>query len=167
MEEPFLIRNFGYVAIIVVNILLAEKYNRSKVWVGLLSIAAHLLVTLYLVVVITASAKQGQSQGREEDATRGSGGSSAKGSVYVLTNPALSDVVKIGYTTRSAEVRARELSGTGVPGKWQVAHEISTGSPKQVEKTVHQKLSRQKVQDGGEFFQVSPEKAVRVIRSVA
>ncbi|WP_423824416.1 YqaE/Pmp3 family membrane protein [Salinibacter ruber] len=32
------------------------------------------------------------------------------GSVYVLTNPALSDVVKIGYTTRSAEERARELT---------------------------------------------------------
>ncbi len=89
------------------------------------------------------------------------------GSVYVLTNSALSNVVKIGYTTRSAEKRARELSGTGVPGKWQVAHEISTGSPKQVEKTVHQKLSRQKVRDGGEFFEVSPEKAARVVKSVA
>jgi hypothetical protein len=32
------------------------------------------------------------------------------GSVYVLTNPALSDVVKIGYATRSAEERARELT---------------------------------------------------------
>jgi hypothetical protein len=71
------------------------------------------------------------------------------------------------YTTRSAEMRARELSRTGVPGKWQVAHEISTGSPKQVEKTIHQKLSCQKVRDGGEFFKVSPEKAARVVKSVA
>ncbi|MCS3937353.1 hypothetical protein GGP80_003363 [Salinibacter ruber] len=164
MEDPSLIHIVGYVAVIVVNILLAEKYNRSKVWVGLLSIAAHLLVTLYLAVAITASAKQGQSQGREEDATRGSAGSSVRGSVYVLTNPALSDVVKIGYTTRSAEKRARELSGTGVPGSWQVAHEVPTARPKKVEKAVHKKLSHQKVQDGGEFFTVSPQKAARLIK---
>jgi hypothetical protein len=148
-----------YVLVVIGNVNLAQRYNRSKVGVALFSILAHLLVTLYLVVVITASSREKKSQNGEKV--------TAKGSVYVLTNPALSDVVKIGYTARSAEVRARELSGTGVPGKWQVAHEISTGSPKQVEKTVHQKLSRQKVQDGGEFFKVSPEKAARVIRSVA
>ncbi|MCS3685806.1 GIY-YIG nuclease family protein [Salinibacter ruber] len=148
-----------YVLVVIGNVNLAQRYNHSKVGVALFSILAHLLVTLYLVVVITASSREEKFQNGEKVA--------AKGSVYVLINPALSDVVKIGYTTRSAEVRARELSGTGVPGKWQVAHEISTGSPKQVEKTVHQKLSRQKVRDGGEFFQVSPEKAARVIQSVA
>jgi hypothetical protein len=83
-----------------------------------------------------------------------------------LKNPALSNVVKIGYTKRSAEKRARELSGTGVPGEWHVAYEIGTNRPKRVEKKVHHKFSHRRVQDGGEFFRVSPEKAARVIEKV-
>jgi hypothetical protein len=148
-----------YVLVLVGNVNLAQEYNRSTVGVLVCSVFLSYWVTVYLLI-------GGRKQGTNKEITP-SAEELARGSVYVLTNPALSDVVKIGYTTRSAEVRARELSGTGVPGKWQVAHEISTSSPKQVEKTVHQKLSRQKVQDGGEFFQVSPEKAARVIQSVA
>jgi hypothetical protein len=90
-----------------------------------------------------------------------------KGCVYVLTNPMLSDVVKIGYTKRSAEKRAREISsGTGVVGHWEVAYEIGTARPKRTEKKVHKRLSHQKIQDGGEFFKVEPEEAARVIKKV-
>ena len=37
------------------------------------------------------------------------------GSVYILTNEAMPDLIKIGCTTRTAEERAQELYTTEVP----------------------------------------------------
>ena len=110
----------------------------------------------FRILIKTDAEKEARSRSR----------SSPSGSVYVLTNPELPDLVKIGYTTRSAEKRAKELSGTGVPGTYSVAHEIHVGRPKKVEKRVHRKLSSYRVRNG-EFFKVSPEKAARTIKRVA
>ncbi len=38
-----------------------------------------------------------------------------EGSVYVLTNPAMPNMVKIGKTTRDLELRLADLYSTGVP----------------------------------------------------
>ena len=38
-----------------------------------------------------------------------------EGSVYVLTNPAMPNMVKIGKTTRNVELRLADLYSTGVP----------------------------------------------------
>ena len=38
-----------------------------------------------------------------------------EGSVYVLTNPAMPNIVKIGKTTRNVELRLADLYSTGVP----------------------------------------------------
>jgi len=38
-----------------------------------------------------------------------------EGSVYVLTNPAMPNMVKIGKTTRDVELRLVDLYSTGVP----------------------------------------------------
>nr|WP_181717473.1 GIY-YIG nuclease family protein [Psychrobacter sp.]QJS05940.1 hypothetical protein [Psychrobacter sp.] len=46
------------------------------------------------------------------------------GFIYVLTNAYIPNVYKIGYTTRNAVERAKEISrDTGVPGDWEVARE--------------------------------------------
>ena len=37
------------------------------------------------------------------------------GTVYVLTNPAMPDLVKIGKTTRDVQLRLADLYTTGVP----------------------------------------------------
>lgn len=37
------------------------------------------------------------------------------GCVYILKNPAMSDLIKIGQTERTAQERADELYTTGVP----------------------------------------------------
>jgi hypothetical protein len=94
-------------------------------------------------------------------------GDAYNGSVYVLTNPELPDLVKIGYTTRSAAKRAKELSRqTGVPGHYEVAREIHVDRPRQVEKKVHSRLSNRRT-SSGEFFKVSPEEAAETIKRVA
>lgn len=147
-----------WVLINLINVWLAEKYNRPKTSVVVASLFLTWIVTVYLLVI----GEDKKSDGK----TKGEGRSTFVGSVYVLKNPALSDVVKIGYTKRSAQKRARELSGTGVPGEWHVAYEIGTNRPKRVEKKVHRKFSHRKVRDGGEFFKVDPEEAARVIKKV-
>tara|TARA_B100000242_G_scaffold275706_1_gene230986 strand:- start:415 stop:618 length:204 start_codon:yes stop_codon:yes gene_type:complete len=38
-----------------------------------------------------------------------------EGSVYVLTNPAMPNMVKIGKTMRDVELRLADLNSTGVP----------------------------------------------------
>lgn len=44
----------------------------------------------------------------------------SKGYVYVLSNPCMPGIVKIGKTTRSVEDRANELYQTGVPEPFKV-----------------------------------------------
>ncbi|WP_259082634.1 GIY-YIG nuclease family protein [Salinibacter ruber] len=157
--RSFLAYFLSCVLFVSINIWLAEKYNRPKTTVIVASLFVGWIVTIYLLLI----GKDKKSDGKTKSESR----STFVGSVYVLKNPALSDVVKIGYTKRSAQKRARELSGTGVPGEWHVAYEIGTNRPKRVEKKVHRKFSHRKVRDGGEFFKVSPEKAARVIKNVA
>lgn len=115
----------------------------------------------------TVSTESGEVNLGDPDSHGTRSNSSSAGTVYVLTNSALSNAVKIGYTTRSAEKRAREVSsGTGVVGRWEVAHEIESPRPKRTEKEVHKRLSDKKVQGGGEFFRIDPEEAARVIKKV-
>ena len=88
------------------------------------------------------------------------------GTVYVLTNPEHEHLVKVGYTTRSAQTRARELSSaTGVPGDFSVAYEASTPTPRAVEQAAHNRLSDHKVKRNREFFEVSPQTAREAIEA--
>ncbi len=89
------------------------------------------------------------------------------GSVYVLSNPALPELVKVGYTARCAEVRASELSEAGIPGEWEVTCEIGTNRPKQVMEEAHSRLSHYRHRNEGQFFEVSLRKAARIVKSVA
>jgi len=92
--------------------------------------------------------------------------SQGAGSVYVLVNPQIYNLVKIGYTRQDVEDRARQLSGTGVPGNWEVAHETEARRPEHLEEKVHRKLSEQRIQENREFFRVDPEEAARVIEKM-
>jgi hypothetical protein len=89
------------------------------------------------------------------------------GSVYVLTNPGHEHLVKIGYTTRDAATRAKELSSaTGVPGDFEVAYETRSQNPQAVEQAVHKRLANHKVTRNREFFEVTPAEARRAIDAV-
>lgn len=107
-------------------------------------------------------------------AYRGTGGAGSAssdetdgGSVYVLSNPGHDDLVKIGWTTRSAAARARELSSaTGVPDDFTVEYETEMANPRAVEQAVHDRLADRTVNRNREFFEVTPETARRTIKRV-
>lgn len=90
-----------------------------------------------------------------------------KGSVYILINSSLKNLVKIGKTTRSPEDRAKEISqGTGVPTEYMVAYSEEVKDCDLVEKLVHERLRPFRVNDNREFFQISVKEAIRTIRDI-
>ena len=88
------------------------------------------------------------------------------GFVYVLENESLDGLVKIGTTTRTAEERAKELSTTGIPTPFVVAHQTERiKNAAATEKRVHQQLHSKRVTNGREFFRCSTQEAVDAINS--
>lgn len=89
------------------------------------------------------------------------------GLVYVLTNPAMPGLVKIGMTQRSGlEQRMRELYGTGVPVpfKCEYACKVKKSDTKQLEQALHTAFKPQRVNPQREFFAIEPEQAVAILR---
>jgi hypothetical protein len=91
----------------------------------------------------------------------------ASGVIYVLTNPALKGLLKIGKTTRSVEERAAEISGaTGVPTKFLVAYEDFVEDCDLAERRIHTALSQYRYGKDREFFALKLKDALPVIMSV-
>ena len=87
------------------------------------------------------------------------------GILYVLTNPFMPGLVKIGCTTGPVEERIKGLSShTGVPVAFQCHFAAKVENMAAKEKTLHQLFSDKRVNPNREFFQVAPEKIVLAIR---
>ena len=83
------------------------------------------------------------------------------------------NLVKIGYTTRTAKERAEELykdrngAITGVPAPFDVAHEEFCDNPKELEKLVHQELDGVRPNKEREFFTFpDPSDAIEKVKEV-
>jgi T5orf172 domain len=85
-----------------------------------------------------------------------------RGWIYVITNKAMPQVVKVGFSTKDPELRARELDSTGVPHPYVVAYDVLVHGPRDAEKRVHERLSH--VRDGKEWFKCSVDAAIAAIR---
>jgi hypothetical protein len=89
------------------------------------------------------------------------------GHIYILSNPSLKDIIKIGFTLDNVEERASKLSrSTSIPLDFHIEHEFITESPEQVEKLVHDALKEYRVNPKKEFFRVTTEKSIEVIESI-
>ena len=80
--------------------------------------------------------------------------------VYVLSNPTLPNLLKIGYTKLNPEVRASQISSaTGVPLPYVVEWAFKCFNGEQLEGEVHVALKEYRVNTSREFFQISLEEA--------
>ena len=80
------------------------------------------------------------------------------GIVYVLTNPAMHGLVKIGKTTRSTlENRMGELYSTGVPVPFNCEIAIEVDDETAVENALHKAFNKFRVNPRREFFEIDPE----------
>ena len=86
------------------------------------------------------------------------------GIVYVLTNPAMPGLVKIGKTSRgSVDARLSELYSTGVPVPFECAFAGRIEDESKVEKAFHRAFGPYRLNPKREFFQIEPEQAIAVL----
>ena len=86
------------------------------------------------------------------------------GIVYVLTNPAMPGIVKIGRTTRgSVDARLNELYSTGVPVPFECAFAGRVVDEGRVERAFHLAFGPYRINPKREFFEIEPEQAVALL----
>ncbi|MEG3175990.1 GIY-YIG nuclease family protein [Sphingomonas sp. RB3P16] len=92
----------------------------------------------------------------------------ATGEIYVMRSPQHHrDLYKIGFTTKSSDERARQLSATtGQPDHFVVVQSWKVRSPRLIEQHVHDLLREHRVNGSREFFQCKFEKIRSTIEYV-
>ena len=88
------------------------------------------------------------------------------GIVYLLTNPVMPGLVKIGMTAQEdIEKRMRELYTTGVPVPFecQFACKVKKGDCGKIEKALHAAFAPQRVNANREFFRIQVEQAKAIL----
>lgn len=88
------------------------------------------------------------------------------GIVYLLTNPYMPGLVKIGMTTqKEIDQRMRELYTTGVPAPFecQFACKVKKGDCAKIEKALHTAFAPQRVNQNREFFRIQIDQAKAIL----
>ena len=86
-----------------------------------------------------------------------------EGIVYLLTNPAMPGMVKIGKTGREVEARLNDLYTTGVPLPFECAYAARVADMDKVEKAFHNAFGPYRVNPRREFFSIEPEQAIGLL----
>ncbi len=85
--------------------------------------------------------------------------------VYILTNEAMPNLVKIGKTTRSdVQTRMNELYSSGVPYQFECAYAVEVDNCSIVEKALHTAFDPNRVNPKREFFSIDPEQAIAILK---
>lgn len=80
--------------------------------------------------------------------------------VYVLTNPAMPGIVKVGMTDRDdVQLRMAELYSTGVPLPFEcaAAREVADQQASKVEDALHTAFGPHRINASREFFKIDPD----------
>ena len=89
------------------------------------------------------------------------------GIVYVATNPAMPNLVKIGQTTGSAEERMASLYTSGVPVPFECVYAARVSDVEKVEVAFHQAFGPYRINPRREFFEIHPDQAIALLRLLA
>ncbi len=85
--------------------------------------------------------------------------------VYVLTNPAMPGLVKIGHTTQDqARTRLDQLYTTGVPVPFELVFACRVPNSAEVERALHTAFAPQRVNPRREFFRIEPDQAIAILK---
>ncbi|MCW3102316.1 MAG: nuclease family protein [Bacteroidetes bacterium] len=87
------------------------------------------------------------------------------GIVYLLTNPAMPRLVKIGSTYREdANTRMSELYSTGVPLPFKCAYAAKVKNPLKVEDALHTAFAPNRINAKREFFEIDANHAISILK---
>ena len=89
------------------------------------------------------------------------------GIVYVLTNPVMPGLVKIGNTkeAETIEQRLRDLDKTGVPVPFECIAAWEFENYDIVEKALHRAFDAHRVRKSREFFRISPDSVIVLLET--
>lgn len=96
-------------------------------------------------------------------------GETTAGYIYLMVNPSMPGMVKVGRTGQPPSRRAAALTGaTGVPTPFEVVFEVLVPDQRVAEAYVHRVLEERgrRVSSNREFFAVQPEEAIQVMVEV-
>ena len=88
------------------------------------------------------------------------------GIVYLLTNPVMPGLVKIGMTTQEdIDKRMKELYTTGVPVPFECkfACKVKKSDCLKIEKALHKAFDPQRINQNREFFRINVEQAQAIL----
>ena len=86
-------------------------------------------------------------------------------SVYVLTNPAMPGLVKIGFTSQNdAKQRIDGLYTTGLPFPFKIEFVCKVPDAAEVENALHIAFGPHRVNPKREFFHIDPEQAIAILK---
>jgi hypothetical protein len=87
--------------------------------------------------------------------------------VYVLTNPAMPGIVKIGVTSqKDVGERLKQLYTTGVPLPFECFYACKVPKDKQVEDKLHFAFDASRINPSREFFKIEPERVQAILELV-
>ena len=87
--------------------------------------------------------------------------------IYILTNPVMPDLVKIGKT-RNLEERIRSLSAhTGVPIPFEVFYACEVVDANKIERHLHDGFGDHRINPRREFFRINPERVLSILQLLA
>ena len=93
----------------------------------------------------------------------------AKGFIYIMTNPALKDMVKIGFAA-DVETRRKQLSTTALPYEYEIYATYETSGNLE-DKKLHHMIDNLnpdlRVSSNREFFVMSPDEAFELLEAIA
>lgn len=87
-----------------------------------------------------------------------------RGWVYIISNPSMPGIIKVGYSTNHPRARAKELKTTGIPTAYKVIFSVVVDNPYELEQKVHNHL--RKYRKGGEWFTCSSAVAAAAIKEL-
>ena len=87
--------------------------------------------------------------------------------IYILENPSLPGLVKIGRTEREVVERVKELSSaTGVPTEFTVYREYAVEDATTAERNIHTHLAQYRISGNREFFKLSADEAASALEEM-
>lgn len=85
------------------------------------------------------------------------------GYVYVLSNPSMPGILKIGRSISGGKQRASALYSTGVPTPFVLEFEVFVEDAAFIEKAAHESLTEVRLADTREFFKCEVAEAIEAI----
>ena len=88
-----------------------------------------------------------------------------QGIIYLLSNPAMPGIIKIGKTTKEdVKLRMKELYSSGVPVPFDCEYAAKVQNLDEVEKALHTAFSPNRLNPKREFFEIEAGQAIAIIK---